>query len=717
VLALAGTAASLWAATRALRAPPVQRLRITGEHRVHTPEVVAGPRLRAEHIGAPHPARVALTLGHDTWVGTHSAGLLRYGASLWTAPHRARPTLVVGLAQGLPSPRINDLAHDGHELLVATDAGVARIDRQGRVRRVLLRGQAVRALGRGFAQGPLLAATGHGIHRLDTEQAVAGMRRLRVTQIVSCADRLYLVGDAVVSLTRGGWLEPLPLPLPMTGRLSCTPGAAQSGGANGRGGHLWAATGAGLYRIDGARVTPSDWERHTTTVTMTVSGEFRSSRSAPQGREEPEFRSSRSAPQGREEPELLFGTFGEGAFRRLPHRERLDRLLSRGRVSLIHAPTPRRILIGTDEGLFVVTGLHRAARLPLDGPPPGLVVALARRGGELWVGTFDAGLALRTRGGRWLRVQLPDPRITALARGPDDRIWVGTPTGLLVESVAGSRRLQRAPDAKGWLRRHINLLRPMGDRLWVGAYPGLVSIDLTDGTRPALRYLGAVGHDSDAGLSGTTINGVAATAGGLWAGGGGGLSLLAPGAAFALTDLDQRLPDNWINDVRVGGDTLHVLTLDAGLLQIAPRGSRTLRSKLMTSPSGMLLINGTPFLGSNRGLAVVRGPERILTFGPAQNQACATVTSLLHEQEADRLWLGGDAGLVRIERATALVASRAFRDVADVRCAKQPRPPSQAQTTPAPQAARQVPRASSPTLSSLWASRGTRPPRRHERVH
>jgi ligand-binding sensor domain-containing protein len=294
-------------------------------------------------------------------------------------------------------------------------------------------------------------------------------------------------------------------------------------------------------------------------------------------------------------------------------------------------------------------------RVPLDGPPPGVVTALAPRGDTLWVGTFDRGLSVMTRRGRWRRIRSPDDRITALQVGPRGRVWVGTATGLLRQSATNPLRLSPVRDPDGWLGRHVSTLRRHGDRLWVGVYPGLVAIDVAapPGDELDFEHLGASGHAADAGLVGPTVYGAAFGGDSLWVGTEDGLSLLAgSGQGYALTDLGGVLPDNWITDVRRAGAVVHVLTLRSGLLQLTPRGSRLLRFNLMTSPSGMLALRRAVVFGTNRqGLALVRGARRITTYGPERGLASSAVAALAYDVAADRLWVGGNAGVDQIDGA------------------------------------------------------------------
>jgi len=168
---------------------------------------------------------------------------------------------------------------------------------------------------------------------------------------------------------------------------------------------------------------------------------------------------------------------------------------------------------------------------------------------------------------------------------------------------------------------------------------------------PRMLHFGATGHEHDAGLVGPTAYGLAFTSAGLWVGTDDGLGLLEGTGARALTDLGGELPDNWINDVRAHRDEVHLLTLRSGLVRIGRTGTRVVHTSLMTSPSVLLPLDGGVLFGTNTaGLALLRGGA-IRTFGPAQGLASTMVTALAHDPATDRLWVGGNAGIDRVDGA------------------------------------------------------------------
>src|SRR5262249_40049481 len=147
------------------------------------------------------------------------------------------------------------------------------------------------------------------------------------------------------------------------------------------------------------------------------------------------------------------------------------------------------------------------------------------------------------------------------------------------------------------------------------------------------HYMGASGQEADAGLCGTTVNGIAPGRAGLWLGTQTGLTLLGGAEPRWLGDLSGILPDDWITDVRAAGERVYVLTLRSGLLEIRSQEARVEPFRLMTSPSALLPLPGSDgvLFGVNQaGLAYLpaRAQDQLYTFGPAQGLASSTVTSL-----------------------------------------------------------------------------------------
>jgi len=606
----------------------------------------AEARLSAVHHGRPHPARAALQVGGETWLAT-PAGVLRFDGRLWATPGAARPLARVDVASGLPALAVNDLRADGADVLVATDSGLARVDRAGRVRRTRLAGVRVTALAEG------LIGTWDGLYRGRELTRVPGTARLPVTALRRCGTTtLVATHDRGLLVLDGDRLTPVSgAPASRFSALACRGGLAPE---------LLAVGSAGLFRLRGGQAAPVlASPRHLTTVL---------------------------AGGGR----VVLGGFDDGLLEL--EGDRVRPLGLAGRVSLLHRAPDGGLLVGAASGLFVLRG-GRPTRVPLDGPPAGPITALAvgqssAGSATVWAGGFDSGLG-RLAAGAWSEVPVFDRRLTALALDAAGRLWVGTAGGL---GLLEGGRVVRVRDERGWLARHVSTLRTRGDRdptVWVGVHPGLVAIDTSQfrgsamkGTF-AMQHLGARGREADAGLVGPTLYGLAWSGAGLWLGSDDGLGRLTRAGASALTDLGGVLPDNWINDVRALGDEVVVLTLRSGLLRLTPAGSEVLASGLMTSPGVLVLTprqilfgtnaaglavlerprSGAPHVGRWRGAAATSQPLAaplaaggggVRTFGSRQGLPSTMVTALAYEPAADRLWIGGDAGVTRLDHLSTL---------------------------------------------------------------
>jgi ligand-binding sensor domain-containing protein len=560
---------------------------------VHTSSIEPGPPLAATHYGAPLPASAALLFGREIWLATQ-AGIVRLPKSLLIDPAHARPIGIVGVSDGLPDAEILALRGlPNGQIEVATAAGLVRVDSRGRVRGpVRLAGQRVTAL------SSRLYGTWTGL--FQSSGARVGSADFAITSLLDCGASTY-VGTHEHGLFvyhAGSLSEVRGMPRVRIARLAGCSADRK----------VLAATTRGLFEVSGERARLiSSWTRHATTVAMDGN-------------------------------DILVGTFGEGALRLSAHRDPAP-LLVQGRVSLIEA-YHGAILVGTDERLLVVRGAQ-VIEIPMDGPPAGLVTALAvGPDGTLWAGSFDRGLGAFDGHG-WQNQDLIDPRVTALAFASDGTLYVGTASGLWRRN---GERLDEVTDPRGWLGRHISAIRADGPRIYVAAYPGVVTIE-TD----SYHYMGASGQEADAGLCGTTVNGIAVTPAGLWLGTQSGLTLLGPEPRW-LTDLSGALPDNWVTDVRAAGDRLYVLTLRSGLLEISGQGARIQRFALMTSPSGLLPTSDGLLFGVNSlGLGFAPDAARIFVFGPAQGMTSSTVASLALDAAHDRLYVGGSNGIDRVD--------------------------------------------------------------------
>jgi ligand-binding sensor domain-containing protein len=554
-------------------------------------------------------------VGQETWVAT-PAGVLRFDATLWSDPRRARPIGVIDVGAGLPATEVNDLLETPEGVLVATDNGLVQVGRGGAVEGApLLAGHRVTALARGFA------GAWDGLFRLGSaprsEERVPGSERLSITALLACG------GDLLVGTHDQGLLRY------RAGKLAHVPGSPRTrigglSGCSGESGIAFASL-SGVFLVEQGRATPIPvWRRHATAV-LAVAGQ------------------------------MWIGTFGEGLLRL--EQQRAVPALPPGRVSMIYRSPNGDLLVGTDEQLVVKRADELASPLPLDGPPPGMATALALQDGALWVGSFERGLG-RLAGGRWEHHHLFEDRVTSLLTDPEGRLWVGTARGLVLRRGPGWSRVN---DPLGWLGRHVSALRHDGRRLWVAVHPGLVVVD-AEQEPPRFFYYGATGKEQDAGLVGPTVYGLAFSREGTWVGTDDGLSLMTPERTRSATDLGGVLPDNWVNDVRADAGALVVLTHHSGLVRVAPSGTEIWVTRFMTSPSALLLNGDSILFGTNdSGLAVATaaaGRRLIRTFGPAQGLASRMVTALLLDPARDQLWIGGSAGVDRVQGASRLNAMR-----------------------------------------------------------
>jgi ligand-binding sensor domain-containing protein len=109
--------------------------------------------------------------------------------------------------------------------------------------------------------------------------------------------------------------------------------------------------------------------------------------------------------------------------------------------------------------------------------PDSWVTALEPVGGEVWVGTYDAGLLAINRAGQ-ARVLRTGEWINPNAITPvPDGVAVGTQgDGLLLWDQL-RRRWHRLTTADGLPSDNVTAILAVGDTLWVGARQGLARID------------------------------------------------------------------------------------------------------------------------------------------------------------------------------------------------------------------------------------------------
>ncbi|MBA4175201.1 MAG: GGDEF domain-containing protein [Leptothrix sp. (in: Bacteria)] len=246
-------------------------------------------------------------------------------------------------------------------------------------------------------------------------------------------------------------------------------------------GLVWAATHGGLSRIDPR-----------TAAVLTVSGT------------RPDLaidgtRADYSALLPHSDGRLWMGTHVDGVEIVDPQRSQVQLIRPDGTRPDTALPPNVIISMAEDEDGSVLIagyrGLYRAApsgrsvkRVHLPGRAADAGVGpMVRDGRRLWLGGMLDGLWLvELDSGRARAVladpvrQLTDRRITALARGPDGAVWIGTRNGLnRLQPASGEvLRLPAGPVAEGRLAAgFVTALRfDAGGRLWVGTYGGGVHL-------------------------------------------------------------------------------------------------------------------------------------------------------------------------------------------------------------------------------------------------
>jgi ligand-binding sensor domain-containing protein len=287
--------------------------------------------------------------------------------------------------------------------------------------------------------------------------------------------------------------------------------------------------------------------------------------------------------------------------------------------------------------------------------PVGLVTAIAPVGDELWIGTFDDGLYRLGRDG-YTTHDLPETRISALL-ATDRALLAGTATGLYVVDDRGRRPLGSSDD---WLRRYIGALRPVGDRVEVGAFPGLVELDAR--TLAVTRRLSGKGDEAGTpgtpALFGTAVNGATTADGGLWLATLEGLQRVDASGTHVFGAIDAALPDDWVNDALATKDGVWFLLGDRGLGRIDRDGTvRIWRAALPSQAGSLIEVGGQIAFLADGALFVARPRDDreidLVRFGTAEGMP-VLVTALALDPRG-RLWIAGDGGVVRLDDAARVL--------------------------------------------------------------
>ena len=305
--------------------------------------------------------------------------------------------------------------------------------------------------------------------------------------------------------------------------------------------------------------------------------------------------------------------------------------------------------------------------------------------GLVWIGTATGGVSRWDPRSAELGARRPDwldgRFVTAFAATPDDRVWIASMGGGLVEYDPRTGRRINPGKLADRLRsidhgRVMSLREDRSGRLWIGTMDQGIAV--LDG-RGTLRWL-PVGRGDPHALSAPGIMAIyQARSGEMWVGTfGGGADIVdpstwrvrqlpygpAPGAvsgdrvtAFA----EDPHGDMWIGTDGAGVDLARPDGTVMRVFRHQPGAANSLPSNtvfdLAVDPHDRVWI-GT----SGGGLAVARTDDsdprafRFKTFSPGQGLTSDTIDGLLIDT-AGRIWLSGNAGLMRLDPDTGDVKS------------------------------------------------------------
>lgn len=267
-----------------------------------------------------------------------------------------------------------------------------------------------------------------------------------------------------------------------------------------------------------------------------------------------------------------------GGRARLLGGEYVRGLVWEGRDLIVDTPTRRCRLPRGRASRRRCAPLPDSAFAPLPGALPSPhVTALAVHQGQLWAGTFDAGLTRLGEHG-WERVPGSDEdRVLRFANGlePDGRggLWLASPNGAARLGPEG--RWRRYGSSDGLPSEHVNAVLHLRDATWLATSKGAVRLD--DG--------GVASFGTADGLPGRIVYSLAAWGGAVVAGTDRGVGVLQEGRWRRFSHEDGSLSDNWVNALCATPDALFVGTYDAGIDRI------TAGQSAQTEPAGALWIN------------------------------------------------------------------------------------------------------------------------------
>lgn len=288
--------------------------------------------------------------------------------------------------------------------------------------------------------------------------------------------------------------------------------------------------------------------------------------------------------------------------------------IGRAKVRAIAGAQDGKLWIGsTGGGLFLFDLPTRRAQPVRDGPLPGNVVtALAQARGRLWIGT-PTGLVVREAGGRMARIALgrgPGANYVQDVRaGRDGTVWVITRDGLsaLAPGAQTTRNWRHDPLDPTSLGDNYGraLLEDRHGILWIGTESGLERFDRATNTFTRFRHDPA----DPATLRHSRVNAIhESRQGDLWIGTAGGLHRLVRDGErtwFRFYPFADAEDAPSIGAILEDDDGALWASTTAGITRI---DTRTGETKSYTAKDG--LIDGSYFVGASW-----RSPNGQLHFG------------------------------------------------------------------------------------------------------
>ncbi len=292
--------------------------------------------------------------------------------------------------------------------------------------------------------------------------------------------------------------------------------------------------------------------------------------------------------------------------------------------------------------------------------------------GNLWVGTWGAGLQRLTAAALFLAAPPPLPAmpsgmeagdVTAMARDATGRLYVGLRSGALLMRDDGRAAWRRFDIARGDLL--LRLLPTRDGRVLIGSAEGLYRMDPASGRSSRVAH--AAGDPR--GLGPGYVSALAEDRSGrVWVGTGeGGLQRLDEGLRVVERHVhDPADPASLSDDYVIailedGAGTLWVGTRSGGLNAFDPKTGRVVRSSpefvgALVEDRKRRLWAGTGGGGLVRVEREATGAIRLTRLTMSQGLADDTVMAMLSDDDGT-LWLSTKGGLSRFDPETGRFAS------------------------------------------------------------